>query len=434
MMCQPEGFMGLAFSSPRQFFASSLGLIVAAAAIFTTGCGSNGSMSKTQPLTGNTSVTLVLSSTANDQLTEFDLDFQSITLTSQSGKMATLLSSAAGAEFMHVNGTAEPLVTASIPQDTYTNATVSLGMGEFVCVALGPVDGQQTLSTAFFDNNVPASAVTVTLPSPITVSGNSMALSLDLLVLQSATIGDCLNVDGFSGFSIAPSFNLTSLTIVSSPTNAANGRVTGLDGQIMAVGTTGSSFTLSLPSAEGPRTLSISSDDNTVYQGIGNSSALAVSTFVDMDGAIQPDGSVLATRIAVEDPSAADVFRGPLMEVAPSASVVLIRAREQQGKDFPGYVGRFGSLNFGSAVFQTSGQLANLGSLPFVPSFNASNMVPGQEVYVSIASFSFNAPYPLATTMTLMPQTINGMVTASSTSGNFTDFHVSLCQGEKQFS
>lgn len=418
--------MRFASSSSRQLFVCSLGFIVAAATIFTTSCGSSGNMSKSLPLTGNTSVTVVLSSTANDQLTEFDLDFQSITLTSQSGKMATLLSpaSAAGAEFMHINGTAEPLVTASIPQDTYTSATVSLGTGLFVCVALGPVDGQQTLSTAFYDNN--ASPVAVTLPSPVTVTGNSMALSLNLLVSQSATIGDCLNVDGFNGFSIAPTFSLTPLTIVSSPTNSSNGRVAGLDGQITAMGTTGSSFTLSLPSAEGPRMLSISSDSNTAYQGIGNFSALAVGTFVDMDGAIQGDGSLLATRIAVEDPSAADVFRGPLMEVAPSTSVVLVRAREQQGKDFPGYVGGFGSLKFGSAVFHTSGQFANLGSLPFVPSFNASNMVPGQEVYISIASFSVDVPYPVATTMTLMPQTINGTVAASSPSGNFTDYTVSL--------
>jgi len=416
--------MRFASSSPRQLFAISLSSIIAAA-LFTTGCGSGGSTSTTQ-LSGSTPVTVVLSSTANDQLTEFDLDFQGITLTSQSGKTATLLppASAAGAEFMHINGTAEPLVTATIPQDIYTSATVSLGMGLFVCVALGPENGQSTLSTAFYDNS--ASPVTVTLPSPITVTGNSMALSLDLLVSQSATIGDCLNVDGFYGFSIAPTFNLTPLTIVSSPTNATNGRVAGVDGQITAMGTTGSSFTLSLPSAEGPRTLSISSSNNTEYQGVGNFSALAAGTFVDMDGAIQADGSLLATRIAVEDSSAADVFRGPLMEVAPSDSVVLIRAREQQGKDFPGYVGGFGSLNFGGAVFQTSGQLSNLGSLPFVPSFDATNMVPGQEVYISIASFSVDVPYPTATTMTLMPQTVNGTVMAVSSIGNFIEYTVSL--------
>jgi hypothetical protein len=41
-----------------------------------------------------------------------------------------------------------------------------------------------------------------------------------------------------------------------------------------------------------------------VYQGVSRFSALAAGTFVDMDGAIQSDGSLLATRIAVEDPLA----------------------------------------------------------------------------------------------------------------------------------
>ncbi len=54
-----------------------------------------------------------LLNSANDQLTEFDLGFQSITLTSQSGKTATLLSvptlgPAVGSEFIHIEGTAEP--------------------------------------------------------------------------------------------------------------------------------------------------------------------------------------------------------------------------------------------------------------------------------------------------------------------------------------
>jgi hypothetical protein len=53
-------------------------------------------------------------------------------------------------------------------------------------------------------------------------------------------------------------------------------------------------------------------------------------------------------------------------------------------------------------------------------------MVPGQEVYISTTTMPFNGPYPAATTMTLMPQTINGTVTAISQSNNFTDYTVSL--------
>jgi hypothetical protein len=223
---------------------------------------------------------------------------------------------------------------------------------------------------------------------------------------------------------MAPAFSLSSLTIASTPTNSANGKVMALDGQITAVEANGG-LTISTPDADGARTLSVGSDSRTVYQGIANFSVLAVGTFVDLDGAIQSDGSVLATRIAVEDTSATDVVRGPLMEVSPAVSIAAMHAREQQGKDIPGYIGGLGAFDYGSALFQISGEVTNQGSLPFAASFSASNMVPGQEVYISAAAMPPSG-HPIATTMTLMPQTVNGTVEGSSTSGSFTDYTISL--------
>lgn len=411
-------------------FSLTASILVLFAVGFTVACGS-GSSSEPK-LSGNTSVTMMLSGTANDQLSGFNVGFQGISLTSQSGKTVTFLSMPTsgpplGAEFTHINGTAEPLVTATIPQDVYTSATVSLGGASISCVALGPVDGEETLSSAFFDLLPQPATAAVTFPSPITVTSTNMGLSLDLLVSQSATIGDCLNVDGFSGFSITPTFNLTPLTLSSSPTNSANGKVIGLDGEVTAIGSGGSSLTLSIPDLEGSRPLSVSSDSKTAYQGISGFSALTVGTFLDMDGAIQSDGSLLATRVAVADTSAGDVFRGPLMEVIPSVSEFLMNPHNWQGKDVLGFGGGGGfNFNYDSAAFTISGQLTNLGSLPFVASFNASNMVPGQEVYISIFSSAWNTPRPAANTVTLMPQTINGAVTTSSKNGNFTDYTVSL--------
>ena len=423
-----------ASSSSRLYPTPQLFLVVVLAVllVLTVACGSGGSMSKTPPLTGNASVTVMLTSTANDQLAEFDLGFQGITLTSQSGKTVTLASSTSGpsldAEFMHLNGVAQPLLTATVPQDIYTSASVTLGGGAFVCIALGQVDGEQTLSSATYTLFPPTA--TVNFPSPVTVTGTNMALSLDLQMSQSATIGDCVNVDGFTGFSAAPTFTLTPLVLSASATNSANGKVIGLDGEVTAVGSSGNSFTLSIPNYSPSLTglpLSVQSGSGTVYQGISGSSALTVGTFVNMDGAIQADGSLLATRIAVEDPSALYVFRGPLLQVAGSVSSFFMHAREMQGANIPGYpTGEGAPFNDGSAVFQISGQLTNLGSLPFVPSFNSSSMVPGQEVYVSTTTLPYNGPYPVVTTMTLMPQTINGTVTAISHSGNFTDYTVAL--------
>jgi hypothetical protein len=148
------------FLSPLAILAVSL----------TTGCGSGGSTAPPK-LSGSTDVTLIMSSTANDQVTRFAVQLQTLTLTSQSGKTVTLLSSQQPSEFMHLNGGIEPLTTLNVPQDIYTSATVTLG-AVFVCLAQVP-DGGLEIANYSIVNQPP----TVTLAStPITVTGTSMAI------------------------------------------------------------------------------------------------------------------------------------------------------------------------------------------------------------------------------------------------------------------
>ena len=399
----------------------------------TTGCGYGGNSTQPPKLRGNTSVTVVLSSTANDQLAEFDLEFQSVTLTSQSGKTVSLLTAQQPSEFIHLNGAIDPLVTAVVPQDVYTAATATITFGSFVCIANGIVDGQPSLGITTYNNNVPASSVTVTLPSAITVTGTSMALALSLLASQSATLPDCLNPMGFSGYALTPTFNLTPLTLISSPTNPANGKLAGLEGEIASFDSGNGNFTLAVPEGpEGTRRLSVSAGSTTAFQGVSNVSALATGMFVNIDGALRPDGSVAATRIAVEDSSAVNMFTGPLMQVGSAVPVLMLYGRQEQGPLAPGPNGSgnyFDTpyISFSNAVFQVSGQFTNLQKLPFVPSFTAANMVAGQNVDVSAQALStMGGVYTPANTITLIPQTINGTVMGSSTNGSFTDYTVSL--------
>jgi hypothetical protein len=400
----------------------------------TTGCGSSGAtMSKTPPLAGNTQVTVVLTSTANDQLSEFDLEFQNLTLTNQSGKTVSLLAAQQPSEFIHLNGAIDPLITATIPQDVYTSATATIGYGLFVCVANGAVDGQPSLDFAYYNSNVPASSVTVTLPSPITVTGASMALALDLLVSNSATAPDCLNPNGFAGYSMTPTFDLAPYTLSSSPTSPANGKLSGIEGEVASINSGKSSFSLSV--SEGPygtRTVQVNAGSATVFQGITNFSALASGMFVNMDGALQPDGTLAAMRIAVEDPSAVNMFTGPLLQVTSEVPVLVVYGRQEQGPLAPGPTGSgeyFDApyMDFSNAAFEVSGQLTNVQSLPFAASFNATNMVAGQNVDLSSAALELmGGEYTPANTITLIPQTIDAIVTGSSNSGNFTDYTVSL--------
>ena len=423
-------------SSSRKIFARRgvsilLNLVAAAALILTTTCGGGSGMGGTSPtgpvLTGNTLVTVVLSSTANDQLTEFDLGIQSLTLTNKAGNTVSLISTQQPTEYMHVNGGIEPLITVNIPQDVYTTASATIGAAEFSCVAPTPQGGLSGNTYAY--GQTPSANVTVNVPAPITVTGYSMGLSLNLLVAQSAEYGTCNSNGGIPTYSITPTFDLTPAAFSSQPTSPENGKAVGFNGQVSSINASNSSFVLALPGMEEGRTVSVSSASTTAYQGINNFSDLAVGTFVNLDGAIQPDGSLAATRIAVEDTSATTVVTGPLLFVSNVVPALSLWGRQQQGAlyaDF--YILGAQPFSFTNAAFQISGQLPNLQELPFTPAFTGSNMVPGQNVYLSAATVmnSGGFPYVPLSTVTLVPQTLDGTVAATSNIGNFTVYTIEL--------
>jgi hypothetical protein len=85
-------------------------------------------------------------------------------------------------------------------------------------------------------------------------------------------------------------------------------------------------------------------------------------------------------------------------------------------------------VNFANAQFQISGQFENLASLPFTASFNVENMVAGQNLTITTQATAIEGGpvYFPATTMTLVPQTINGTVSVISTTDNFTAYTVTL--------
>ena len=67
-----------------------------------------------------------------------------------------------------------------------------------------------------------------------------------------------------------------------------------------------------------------------MYQRVSGFSALAAGTFVDTDGAVPSDGSLLATRMALEDPLAVQVQIGGCYTPR-LPSLLLCWGQQQQG-------------------------------------------------------------------------------------------------------
>jgi hypothetical protein len=414
---------------PRRFqlFRSQLLLAVTLFAAFVAGCG--GGSSGTSPVpTGNTTVVVLASSTANDQLVEFPLTLNSLTLTSQSGTAVTLISAPVSTEFIHLNGNIAPLATVSIPQGTYTSATAVYGGTAPVCVGLqSPPDGILIDGAV---NGPGTPSVTVNLPAPIQVAGAAMGLVLNLQVSQSAPFsGACaqnLSVP------VSPVFNLTPLAIAAQPTNGANGKAVGLEGSITSMGAAGTQFTVSGPVGYWngkPPVWQVSTNGNTVFQGIGSVSGLSTGMDVDMDVALQADGSLMATRVAVYDTDATSLSSSIGQVISPglpqssvnglTAQIMMEGTLTVLGDEFL----------YGNASSQVSGQFANLQNLPFASSFDAAAMVPGQNILITsnapLTGGIAPLPLPLAS-IVLVPQTIEGTVSSVSTSGGFTLYTVTF--------
>ena len=401
---------------------------LAVAAAFATGCGSSGT---TPPkFSGNTAVVVLASGTANDQLFQFSVTLQSLTLTSQSGQTVSLLTTPASDEFMHLNARVEPLATVSVPQGIYTSAAATVREAFPACAGL-------TAGSLLMDEALGGvkglTAASIELEQPITVTGTAMGLVLDLQVSATAPFNGACSSSLTNTVAVTPTFGLTPLPIAEQPTNSANGKALGVEGLISAVNADGSGFTAGALPSMNEETIApawqVAVSGGTVFQGVTSPAGLTVGMPVDMDLVIQPDGSLLATRVAVydTDPTNLSLAFGPPMAIYPSGAYqavypVMDALEVEQAGQLSSLIGLY---TVSGVTAQISGQLANLPSLPFPATFNSANMVDGQNIL-----FSTHAPvgvvFQTLTTITLLPQTIDGTVSAISSEGNFTTYTVTL--------
>jgi hypothetical protein len=373
----------------------------------------------TSKFSGATKVTVLLSSTANDQLSAFNIGLTGVTLTSQSGKQVTLLNAAQNAEFIHLNGALEPVLVADIPQDTYTSAAATVSQGNFSCATLTPSGGVNT--STFASATITPGQVNVQLPAPIAINGAAMGLTLNLLVSQSVSFSSCY-ITGISPYTITPTFSLTAGSLSSGV--AEN----GLHAQASSIDTASGIVTMLLFDGQ---TISFGTNSATVFQGINGLSVLTPGMFVDMDAVLQSDGSQLASRIAVQDTDTTNlsVSTGPLLQIASVQPSLFSLAQLHQGYlTNTNQAGILIPYSFGSATFHIGGRITNLQELPFVATFDAASMFAGQNAYFSshATTLSGGPTYVPASTITLMPQTINGTISATLIDGAFTTYTVAL--------
>lgn len=406
------------------------------------GCGGG---SSAPPMPAMSTVTLVISSDADDRFMSYALELQGITLTNAAGKTVTLFSAPSASapssssssssssstnvtqnlEFVHVNGKIEPHLTVTIPQDTYTSAAITLRGGlEATC----PNTSDLLVGNLFLGAQSPVA--TVTVPEPLVVNAESAAMMLKLLISQSGTI-DCAQAvpagEEVDNAMLTPAFTLSTLALSTTPTNPQDGEVDDLQGQVQTID--GQTAEILLANNVDSSPVAINADSATVFDGVSSLQDLTAREFVIVSGALQADGSVRATRVTVRDPLTGSALSGPVLAMSTLA------AGDLQLSLVDNLIS--GSFN-GASVYATDSGTAlsildapdNLTSLPLKPGATITSLLPGQNVYATNSGAVFDFPLPpnneVVGTAAILPQTIDAQISSIGSSGNFTVYTVSL--------
>ncbi|MGH9527716.1 MAG: DUF5666 domain-containing protein, partial [Terriglobales bacterium] len=294
---------------------------LAAATAFAVGCGgapaTTPATTVSQAAPETTQVFLLASSAGGDEPTAFGVDFSQIELTTKAGAAATVLSAPGcangnlrssgcpGAEFMHVNGTNSlPFYSARVPRGVYSGATVVPGACGIDTVGTSGGGLVLTSGAAYGGNCGQAagggqpsgSPAVVTLPRPITLGTYPLALILSLDAPASYQISGCADIYGSNcTVNFSPQFTLTAVPLLPGPDAPM---VRGLNAQIESV----SGTALRLQSEVGAVT--VDTAPATVYSGVGGLAGLAAGMFIRFSGTVQINGTLLASRIEVDDSTA----------------------------------------------------------------------------------------------------------------------------------
>ena len=386
-----------------------------AALALTLGCNSNNTPTSATSSNAALAVPILITDAPSDSLVTFSLTLNSITLTNSAGKTATLLSTLTTIEICHLNGVQEALVTAALPADTYTSATFTFSNPQITYINGSGVATSVTPTLA-------TTTYTDTFASPITISNSSSSLLVDLLASRSVTISG-------TTVTVSPVFSVTAV-----PSTTTVGTHNDNGGNMHQVGTvvSASGTTLVIQPASGAN-VTFTTSSSTTYQNVSGISSLTAGELVEVDFSTSSTGALLANRVELEPANNSggsqgahgNQLTGPVTATSSTGFTLTL---------MQGLGASVGSSSTGTAYTITTNsgttyaltpQFQSITGLPFTPTF--TSVTPGQTV--SVAATSISGTTATATSVTLVPQTISGTVTASSTSGAWTTYTVTLTSG-----
>lgn len=414
-------------SSPRPTLRNFIVASVATAVtVALAACGSsNGATTNPTPTpAAKTAVQINLGDAPADWMLAFSMNINAMSLTGSSGSVS-LVSSAVPMEMMHLMGVMQPLTMVNAPQGTYTGASITIGSA--TAMYMDPTTKvlvQKTISG-------PVSA-TVTFSSSITVGSTPMAMGFDLDLASSVTG----NASG--NLSLNPVFHVTSgMQGSGNAADFANGGIQQMMGAVSSV--SGNSFVMN--SMQAAQTFTFATNSSTHFDST-SMSGMASGMLLVVDASLQPDGSLMATKVQSMMNSGGVMGGGMITAVTGQPATALTMVM-QNGAGTGMMASSFAAgatidLN-GGTTYKIDEDGMNMSGLPFTPVFDATHIYAGQSV-MPISSTgmmsggmgggmmggSSMAGTITASEVALEPRGLSGTIATAITSGSTTIFTLTL--------
>ena len=398
-----------------------MGLVLALAMVILNACGGGGgTTTTTTPGNGNL-YTIVGDQPVCDALS-FRFLVDGLTMTGPNGAAATVLgvNTAIRVDFAALRDFNTFLAQTPITPGTYNQATISLSDPNLTMFEI-----LQSPPTSVIVPTITADKPTITISPPLVVTANQASvLRMDFDMARSIQVDSSGNVTN----QVTPVFNVSSLAQTATQgfgeMDDVFGFVESVSPTAIAINNTtfSGSFTVEFLNGTGPA-ITFYTSGSTQMVGISALNQLATGSFVELNTHLDQNGNAIADVLNVEDREIYEnnqlAFLGYVTSVTrdSSGNVTQFNFYVRDEEPDSGFVIPLDSVVVVTPTSSTGYQVSfpenNINNL----SFNAANIVPGQELIVSgvytkvssPAGSTVTPPSTLAPTQIILkPQTHQG--------------------------
>jgi len=333
-----------------------------------TACGDGGSSTTPPtPTPSSTTVQVNLGDGPADWMLAFSMNISSLNLMTNSGSVP-VISASTPVEMIHRLGTMDPLAMVAVPQGNYTGATITIASCKITY--LDPTTKALTQKTI-------QGPITAAIPfsSAVTLGTTPLAFNFDLDLENSVTM------DNTGKFQLSPQFHTA---VGTQGAGNGNGARNGGMQQMMGVVNNVSSNSFAITPLQATNTFTFMVNAQTQFQGnVTAMNMVQTGMGVLVTAALQPDGTLLATRVRSKMNAGGIMGGGIITNVVgqPATQLSIVMQNGAGASMMTSYLSQILTVNLTpDTEFEIDNDRVDLTGLPFTPVFNASNIYAGQSV------------------------------------------------------